>query len=204
MHGEGEQVEDSPYFDAEHRLLRDSLNRFVSEEVLPNGAAWEVAGEVPRAVLRRMGELGFLGIRYPERFGGSELNSLASVVLAEALGRSTFGGFAATVLVHTDMASPHLMIAGSRAELDRYMPGIVSGELIAAVAVTEPDAGSDVASMRNRARRRFAGCRRADHQGVQRRSDPSRIHHLRPEFGIRSSMFLCHLHEFTAASATSA
>ncbi|RYE88992.1 MAG: acyl-CoA dehydrogenase, partial [Oxalobacteraceae bacterium] len=107
----------------------------------------------PRAVLRRMGELGFLGVRYPEIYGGSEMDTIATAVLAEELGRSTYGGFAITVLVHTDMASPHLANAGNPAQLARYMPGIIAGEIVAAVAVTEPDAGSDVAAIRTTARR---------------------------------------------------
>ena len=78
---------------------------------------------------------------------------LTSVVFAEALSRSTFGGFIVTALVHSDMASPHLVNAGSRAQIEKYLPSIISGERITAVAVTEPDAGSDVAGMRTRARR---------------------------------------------------
>jgi acyl-CoA dehydrogenase len=74
-------------------------------------------------------------------------------VFAEALSRSTFGGFVVTVLVHTDMASPHLVHAGSPAQLERYLPSVIRGDLITAVAVTEPDAGSDVKSIRTRARR---------------------------------------------------
>jgi len=81
------------------------------------------------------------------------MNVLGTALLAEELGRSSFGGFAVTVLVHTDMASPHLMNAGTPEQLDRYMPGIVAGEKITAVAVTEPDAGSDVRSIRTSARR---------------------------------------------------
>ena len=81
------------------------------------------------------------------------MNVLGTALLAEELGRSSFGGFAVTVLVHTDMASPHLMNAGSAAQLDRYMPAIVAGEKITAVAVTEPDAGSDVRAIRTAARR---------------------------------------------------
>jgi len=98
-----------------------------------------------------MGELGFLGIRYPEVYGGSEMDTLATVILAEELGRSTFGGFAVTVLVHTDMASPHLFNAGNKEQLDRFMPDIISGKKITAIAVTEPGAGSDVASIRTKA-----------------------------------------------------
>ena len=143
----------SPYFREEHAALRTQIRRFVEEEIKPHGAAWEEAGFVPREMLRRMGALGFLGIRYPEEFGGSALDTLATVVLAEELGRSTFGGVAVTVLVHTDMASPHLANAGSIAQMRRWMPGIVAGTCITAVAVTEPDAGSDVASLRTSARR---------------------------------------------------
>ena len=142
-----------PYFTAEHEAFRDQLRRFVQTEVVPRAEAWEDAGHVPRAVLRRMGELGFLGVRYPEAYGGSAMGTMATVVLAEELGRSTFGGFAITVLVHTDMASPHLARAGSAAQQARWMPGIVAGAIITAVAVTEPDAGSDVAGMRTTARR---------------------------------------------------
>lgn len=141
----------SIYFPPELEQFRDQVRRFVETEVVPHGQAWEADGATPRAVLRRMGELGFLGIRYPEAYGGSELDTLATVVLAEELGRSTFGGFAITVLVHTDMASPHLANFGSPAQLERYMPGVISGEIITAVAVTEPGAGSDVAGLRTRA-----------------------------------------------------
>lgn len=143
----------SAYFGEEHEALRDQLRRFVETEVKPHGLVWEAAGMVPRAVLRRMGELGFLGIRYPAQYGGAEMDTLATVVLAEELGRSTFSGFAVTALVHTDMASVHVFNAGSQAQRDRFMPDIVAGKAICAVAVTEPDAGSDVKGIRTTARR---------------------------------------------------
>ena len=151
--GSGASPRRSPYFGEEHEALRDQLRRFVASEVKPHGLAWEEAGMVPRAVLRRMGELGFLGIRYPADYGGAEMDTLATVVLAEELGRSTFSGFAITALVHTDMASVHLFNAGSQAQRDRHMPDIVAGKAICAVAVTEPDAGSDVKGIRTTARR---------------------------------------------------
>jgi len=132
--------------------FRDSLRRFVENEITPHGEAWEAEGLTPRAVLRQMGELGFLGIRYPEKFGGSELDTVATAILAEELGRSTFSGFAITVLVHTDMASPHIANAGNDDQLAAYMPSIIRGETITAVAVTEPDAGSDVAGIKTRAK----------------------------------------------------
>src|SRR6187399_3374766 len=92
----------SPYFREEHELLRAQVRRFVESEIKPHGLKWEEQGFVPREVLRRMGELGFLGIRYPAEYGGSEMDTLGSIVLAEGLGRSTFSGFAITALVHTD------------------------------------------------------------------------------------------------------
>ncbi|MEO8156513.1 MAG: acyl-CoA dehydrogenase family protein [Betaproteobacteria bacterium] len=144
---------ESIYLTEEHVALREQVARFVAREVEPYGAAWEEQGFVPREVLRKMGALGFFGITYPTEFGGSQSDALTSLVFAEALSRSTFGGFIVTALVHSDMASPHLVNAGSRAQLEKYLPGIIGGECITAVAVTEPDAGSDVAGLRTRARR---------------------------------------------------
>ena len=134
-------------------MLRAQVRRFVETEIKPKALAWEEQGYVPRDVLRRMGSLGFFGIRYPARYGGSEMDTLASVVLAEELGRSTFTGVSYTVLDHTDMASVHLFNSGSEAQRDKWMPRIISGEVITAVAVTEPDAGSDVNGIRTFARR---------------------------------------------------
>jgi acyl-CoA dehydrogenase len=148
-----ETPSESPFLREEHVALRDQLRRFIKAEVAPHAAAWEEAGMVPRDVLQKMGALGFLGVRYAGAYGGSEMDTVATAVLAEELGRSTFGGFAITVLVHTDMASPHLANAGSPAQLARLMPDIIAGRKIAAVAVTEPDAGSDVAAIRTTARR---------------------------------------------------
>ena len=143
----------SPYFSEEHELLRAQVRRFVETEIKPHGLAWEEQGFVPREVLRRMGSLGFFGIRYPERYGGSDMDALATVVLSEELGRSTFSGVATTALVHSEMASIHLFRAGSEAQKDKWMPPIIAGEVITAVAVTEPDAGSDVKAIRTFARR---------------------------------------------------
>ncbi len=99
---------DSIYFSEELDILRQQIRRFVREEVVPEGEEWERQGQIPRDVIKRMGALGFLGIRIAEKYGGAGLDALGSLVLAEELGRSSFGGFSVTVLVHTDMASPHL------------------------------------------------------------------------------------------------
>ncbi len=138
-------------------MLREQLRRFVETEVRPHGESWEAQGYVPRDVLRRMGALGFFGIRYPETYGGSEMDTMGSVILAEELGRSTFSGVAITALVHTDMASVHVFNAGSEAQKTKWMRRIVAGEAICAVAVTEPDAGSDVKAIRTTAREQDGG-----------------------------------------------
>lgn len=141
----------SPYFTEEHQMIREQVRKFVEKEVVPNGEAWEEAGQVPREVLKTLGEMGLLGIRIPEEYGGSGLNVLASIAMTEELARSTFGGFTVTVVVHTDMASPHLVRYGTDEQKERWLPGIVSGDIMTAIGVTEADAGSDVAGLRTRA-----------------------------------------------------
>ena len=139
------------YLTPEHELLREQVARFVAREVEPKAEAWERDGCVPRHVLRRMGEAGMLGLMFAPEYGGGGADALTNLVFAEALSQSTFGGFIVTVLVHTDMASPHLHHAGTPEQLARWMPRITKGELISAVAITEPAAGSDVAGIRTRA-----------------------------------------------------
>jgi acyl-CoA dehydrogenase len=96
---------------------------------------------------------GLLGLMYETQYGGAEADALTNLVFAEALSQSTFGGFIITVLVHTDMASPHLHHGGSPAQKARYLHGVISGDTITAVGITEPGAGSDVAGMRTTAKR---------------------------------------------------
>jgi acyl-CoA dehydrogenase len=144
---------DNIFITPEHELLRDQIARFIAREVEPFAAQWEEDGCVPRDVLHRMGEAGFFGLMYDSEYGGSEADALTNLVFAEALSQSTFGGFIITVLVHTDMASPHLFHAGSPAQKAKYMPGVISGETITAVGISEPGAGSDVAGIRTSAKR---------------------------------------------------
>ena len=146
-------VLESAFLDEELVALQRQIVEFVGKEVVPVGDVWERAGEVPRSVLRQLGDLGYLGLRYAERYGGLERGALASAAFAEGLAASTFGGFEVTVLVHTDMASPHLFHSGSTEQLDRYMARVVSGECLTAIAVSEAAAGSDVAGIRTTARR---------------------------------------------------
>ena len=141
------------YITPEHEQLREQVARFIGREVEPHAAAWEDTGMVPRDVLRSMGRAGLLGLTVSAAYGGGEADALTNLVFAEALSQSTFGGFIITVLVHTDMASPHLVHAGTAAQKALYLPGVTSGELITAVAISEAGAGSDVAGMRTTARR---------------------------------------------------
>ncbi len=144
---------DNIYITAEHEQLREQITRFIAREVEPFGAAWEDTGSTPREVLRKMGQNGLLGLMYESQYGGADADALTNLVFAEALSQCTFGGFIITVLVHTDMASPHLHHAGSAAQRARYLPGVIAGETITAVGISEPGAGSDVAGMRTSARR---------------------------------------------------
>jgi len=104
-------------------------------------------------VLRKLGAAGLLGLLFEGAYGGGDADALTNLVFAEALSQSTFGGFIITVLVHTDMASPHLHHAGTPAQKARWMPGITAGTTVTAVAVTEPGAGSDVSGIRTTATR---------------------------------------------------
>jgi acyl-CoA dehydrogenase len=142
-----------PFLTSDHEALRDLIKTFIQDRVLPFGEAWEESGMVPRATLQEMGSLGLFGIRYEAQYGGSDLDTLSTAVFAEELGRSSFGGFAVTALVHTDMATPHLHHAGTPEQKARYMPDLIAGKKIAAVAMTESGAGSDLASMRSTAKR---------------------------------------------------
>ena len=144
---------DSIYETPEHELLREQVARFLAREVEPFAAQWEQDGCVPREVLRKMGDAGFLGLMYSAQHGGAEADALTNLVFAEALSQSTYAGFVITVLVHTDMASPHLHHAGNAAQQAKYMPGVIAGRTITAVGITEPGAGSDVAGLKTTARR---------------------------------------------------
>ena len=144
---------DNIFITPEHELLRDQIARFIAKEVEPFAAQWEEDGCVPRDVLRRMGEAGFFGLMYDAEHGGGEADALTNLVFAEALSQSTFGGFIITVLVHTDMASPHLFHAGNAEQKAKYLPDVIAGKKITAVGITEPGAGSDVAGIRTSAKR---------------------------------------------------
>ena len=146
----------SIYVDDDLEAIRAQVRQYVEREIVPRAAGWE-SGGVPREVLDEMGRLGFFGLRVPEEHGGLGLGAMASVVFAEELGRSTFGGFSITVLVHTDLATPYLTHFGSDEQKARWLAAMAGGEILTAIGVTEPDAGSDVAAIRTTARREGEG-----------------------------------------------
>jgi acyl-CoA dehydrogenase len=139
------------------RMVRDQVRRFVYEEIVPHGEAWEASGEIPRKLFRDLGALGFLGMRHPVEYGGGGMGAMASVVLGEELSRSTFGGVASALTVHSDMSVGHIAHRGTHEQKMKYLPAACAGEKIGAVCVTEPNAGSDVAGLKTRAVRTNEG-----------------------------------------------
>jgi len=132
-------------------MFRATVRAFVEKEITPHVEEWEAAERLPRWIWPRMGELGLLGVEYDDTYGGAGADFLTSAVLHEECARSRSGSFAMAVGVHCDMASPHLYWTGSEALKAKYLPGICRGELLTAIAVTEPGGGSDVAAIRTRA-----------------------------------------------------
>lgn len=149
----------SIYIDDDLAAIRGHVRDYVANEIIPHVDQWEDERAVPRQVLDAMGKLGFFGLRIPEEFGGVGMGHVASVVFAEELGKSTSGGFAITVLVHTDLAAPYVTNFGSEEMKAKWLPEFATGEKITAIGVTEPDAGSDVAAIRTSARRDGDGWR---------------------------------------------
>jgi acyl-CoA dehydrogenase len=133
----------------EHRIFRQAVRKFFEKEVIPYVEEWEEAGAVPRSVWKRMGENGFLCMDVPEEYGGLGADFLYSVILAEELVRTNHSGLAAPL--HSDVVVPYITAFGSEELKRKYLPGCVSGDIITAVAMTEPNAGSDLAAMRTTA-----------------------------------------------------
>lgn len=142
-----------PIFTPEHDALRSSVRRFVDRELRPHIDEWEAAGFFPDAVFRRCGELGFLGLHYPAAWGGSDGDLAASLLFIEELGRCGAGSIPMAVAVQTHMCTPAIGEFGTDDLKERYLRPAISGEKIGAIALTEPDTGSDVANITTRAER---------------------------------------------------
>jgi acyl-CoA dehydrogenase len=142
-----------PPFGERHEALRAEIRRFVSEELRPHAAEWEAAEWFPDEVFRRMAELGLLGLKYPVEYGGRGGRYLDDAVLHEELGRCGSGGLAAGIGAHVGIATPPVWKFGTDDQKERFLAPALRGERIAALGITEPGAGSDVAGIRTFARR---------------------------------------------------
>jgi acyl-CoA dehydrogenase len=146
-------LSDDPFEVPERQAVRETVRAFMAREVLPFLDRWEDDREIPRGLHQRAAEAGLLGIGFPEEVGGSGGDSIDRVVVTEEMLLSGgSGGLVAGLLTH-GIALPHLVAAGDRDQIDRFVRPVLAGERIAALAVTEPDGGSDVAALRTHAMR---------------------------------------------------
>lgn len=141
----------SLYFTEDHEIFRQSVRQFIQTEVAPHVQKWEDEERIPKEIWKRMGDLGFLGINFPEDYGGTNNDFFHTVVLLDELTRSGSAGFAAAHGVHQYMSTAHILKAGSKELKQKYLPGAVKGTLWGALAISEPGAGSDVANIRTAA-----------------------------------------------------
>ena len=135
----------------EHELFRATVRKFVQDELVPRAREFDAMGRIDKSLYKRMGELGMLGLRYDPKWGGAGLDWSFSAVLFEEIGRCDNAGVAMGISVHTDMATPSLHEFGSDALRERYLVPAIRGEMVSAIAVTDPDAGSDVSGIKTRA-----------------------------------------------------
>jgi len=141
----------SPFYTEEHEAFRTQVRRFVERECTPNIEAWETALELPRELHRKAAEAGLLGIGFPEAYGGIEVpDPFYMVIAVEELARTSSGGLIASLLSH-GIGSPPVMHMGTHEQKEKFLRPVLAGEKIAALAITEPGGGSDVANLRTRA-----------------------------------------------------
>ena len=141
-------------FDNDHHAFRESFRRFLAAEVIPYREKWEHDGIVPRDVFKAAGQGGFLGMSVPEHYGGGGVADFRfNVVIAEETQRAGLAGFGIGITLHNDICLPYYLSYGTEEQRQRWLPGVASGDLITAIAMTEPGIGSDLASMSTTARR---------------------------------------------------
>ncbi len=139
------------YFTEEHEMFRSSLRTFLNKEVVPYIDEWEKEERTPKSIWKQMGDMGFLGLGYPQKYGGMELDFFYDVVFAEEISKVFSGGFTIHQLVVQYMSAPYILKYGSERLKEKYLPGIISGELISSIGISEPSAGSDVQNIRTTA-----------------------------------------------------
>ena len=139
------------YFDETHEAFRGSVKRFIDKEINPHMDEWEEQTVPLHDLFKKMGDLGFLGIRYDTRYGGQGLDYWYETVLLEELGHIQGMGVSTAIAVQTNMATPAIAAYGSEYLKETYLKAAIAGDMVSAIAVTEPDAGSDVFAIRTRA-----------------------------------------------------
>ena len=137
----------SQYFNQDHQLFRQSVRQFIEKEVIPNASTWESERQIPKSIFQKMGDLGYLGINFSEDYGGTNADLWYSVVFLEEIARSTMGGFSTAVSVHQYMAINHIAKIGSSFLKEKYLIPAIAGKKIAALGISEPNAGSDVSAI---------------------------------------------------------
>ncbi|HEY5533001.1 MAG TPA: acyl-CoA dehydrogenase family protein [Candidatus Anoxymicrobiaceae bacterium] len=137
-------------FKPEHEVFRQTIREFLVNELAPHADEYEEAGEVPREVFKLMGDMGYLGMRYPEKYGGGD-DILYEAVLHEEAANCGSGGVGADLGAHIAIAMPHILTYGTEEQKERYLVPGIKGEQIGCLAITEPDAGSDVANIKTKA-----------------------------------------------------
>ena len=140
------------YFSPEHQQFRDALRDWVAREITPFAHEWDEAGSFPRRLYKQAAEIGLLGLGYPEAYGGTPADTFYTLIASEELARAGCGGVQASLLSHT-IGLPPLLAHGSQALKQRVIPPVLAGDKIAALAVTEPSGGSDVAALKTTALR---------------------------------------------------
>jgi len=143
----------TPWFKEEHEIFRKTVRKFMETEFAPHADDWEEKKDFPNWVFKRAGEMGFIGLTYPEEVGGSGCDTFYKAVFCEELPRSESGSVNMALLVQSDMASPPINILGTQEQKEEYLVPMIKGDKIGALGITEPNAGSDVAAMRTTARR---------------------------------------------------
>jgi acyl-CoA dehydrogenase len=144
-------VSESPFYHDQHAAFRESLRRFVDREIAPHVDRWDEEEAFPRDLYRKAAEVGLLGLGFPEEYGGTPADPFYVIVACEELARAGSGGVNAGLMSHT-IAIPPVVALGSEALKERVVPAVLAGEKVAALAVTEPSGGSDVANLRTTAR----------------------------------------------------
>lgn len=129
---------------AEHQTFRETLRTFIRKEILPYIDQWEKEGKIDRSIWKKMGDMGFMGLNYPEEYGGLNLDFYYSMIFCEEISYCYSGGFSIAALVIQYMSAPYLLKHGSESLKQRYLRGVIDGDLVSAVAITEPGTGSDV------------------------------------------------------------